>query len=409
MDFSTLYQNWGMSESVASIVSDVTLAFILLLICFFINLISRRVLLRGLVKVAKKTKNTWDDRLVARGVFNKLAHIPPAITAYWGIPLVFHATPQVSTMLTKLVLAYMVIITATVILAAVEAAHDIYRTFKVSNDRPIKGYLQIVKLLVIIVAVVLVVTSILNVNPVGILSGLGAMSAVLILVFKDPLLGLVASVSLAANDMIRIGDWIEIPGYGADGEVIDITLQTIQVQNWDKTITSIPIYSLISGSFKNWRGMSESGGRRIKRSLNIDMTSVHFLDEAEISGLKQNSLITDYLSAKELELLKYREEHEGQKAPERKLTNLGTFRAYIEEYLSAHNEIHKNMTFIVRQLAPTPQGVPLEIYVFSANQVWKEYEGIQSDIFDHLIAAVPEFGLKLFQDPSGSDFRTLLK
>lgn len=400
-------KSWGLDDTAALWANDSILGVALIILCIVADIIAKKYLVTGLVKITEKTKAKWDDKLVARGVFNRLAHIAPAIVAYWGVPVLFQALPQFSTISTKIILSYMVIVTASVLLAAIEAGNDIYREFPVSKDRPIKGYLQIVKLFIICVAIILVVTSILNVNPVGILSGLGAMSAVLILVFKDSLMGLVASISLAANNMVRIGDWIEMPKYGADGNVIDITLQTIQVQNWDKTITSIPIYSLISDSFKNWRGMSEGGGRRIKRSLNIDMSSVSFLTHAELEQLKQKRLITDYLSHKESDIIEYREKNKGGVVPERRLTNVGTYRAYVKEYLASNSEISRSMTFLVRQLAPTPQGLPIEIYVFSTNKVWGDYEDIQADIFDHLISVLPEFGLRVFQDPTGADFRQL--
>lgn len=405
VDIVEKLENLGMNETAALWTSDLILGVLLIVLCIVVDIIAKKYLVTGLVKITEKTKAKWDDKLVARGVFNRLAHIAPAVVAYWGVPLLFQAQPQFSTISTKIILSYMVIVTASVLLAAIEAGNDIYCQFPVSKDRPIKGYLQIIKLFIICIAIILVVTSILNVNPIGILSGLGAMSAVLILVFKDSLMGLVASINLAANNMVRIGDWIEMPKYGADGDVIDITLQTIHVQNWDKTITSIPIYALISDSFKNWRGMSESGGRRIKRSISIDMSSISFLSHTELEQLKQKKLISEYLSNKESDISDYREKTRGGVVPERRLTNIGTYRAYVKEYLASNSDISKDMTFLVRQLAPTPTGLPIEIYVFSKNQVWVEYEDIQSDIFDHLISILPEFGLRVFQEPTGADFR----
>ena len=246
----------------------------------------------------------------------------------------------------------------------------------------------------------------------GILTGLGAMTAVLILVFKDSILGFVASMQLSMNDMVRIGDWIEMPKFGADGDVIDVTLHTVKVQNWDKTITTIPSYALISDSFKNWRGMSESGGRRIKRAVNIDVNSIRFCDEAMLHRFEKNNLLKGYLQTKQSELTEYNTKHGNDPQDlinARHLTNVGTFRAYMVEYLKNHPNIHQNMTFLVRQLPPGEHGLPIELYVFSNDQDWVNYEGIQSDIFDHLLAIAPQFGLRIFQRPSGADLEALAR
>jgi miniconductance mechanosensitive channel len=397
----------GLTEAQATFANSTILILTLIIFALIANVVTKKILLRALVKIGKKTKNTWDDILIHRGVFNRLAHIAPATVLYWGTPLVFGTTAHITLLLSKFILAYMIIVTTSVILATIESINDIYQKYPISKDRPIKGYLQIVKLFATSVAIILVITAVLNINPMGILSGLGAMSAILLLVFKDSILGLVASINLAMNNMVRIGDWIEVPKYGADGDVIDTTLQSIIIQNFDKTIVSVPIYALISDSFKNWRGMSESGGRRIKRHINIDMTSVHFLSDAELTHFKEKSIISDYLSAKEIEILKYKESRVGKIATERRLTNLGTFRAYVKEYLRDNESIAKDMTFIVNQLPPSSEGIPIQIYVFSNNQEWAEYEDIQSDIFDHIIAILPEFGLKVFQRPTGADFQGL--
>ncbi len=257
---------------------------------------------------------------------------------------------------------------------------------------------------------VLIVTTILDKSPLGILSGIGALSAVLLLVFRDTILGLVAGVQLSSNAMIHIGDWIEMPKYGADGDVIDVTLQTVKVQNWDKTITTIPIYSLVSDSFKNWRGMSESGGRRIKRAISIDMRTVKFCTLEMIDRFKRYALIGDYVTRRQAEITAHNAERgldETDLLSSRRMTNLGTFRAYIAAYLRSHPMINKEMTFLIRHLPPGPTGLPIEIYVFSADKVWANYEGIQADIFDHLLAVIPEFELEVFQQPSGSDIERL--
>lgn len=259
---------------------------------------------------------------------------------------------------------------------------------------------------------IMIVSLLMGKSPLLLLSGLGAMTAVLMLVFKDPILGLVAGIQLSANDMLKIGDWLEMPKYGADGAVTDIGLTTVKVRNWDNTVTTIPTYALISDSFKNWRSMSESGGRRIKRSLNIDTGSVHFLSEEEQRRLQRNPLLHSYLNVKTQELSQHNQEIAVDLASPlngRRLTNLGTLRAYLEAYLRAHPRIHQNMTLMVRQLAPTPEGLPLEIYAFTNTTVWAEYESIQADIFDHILAVIDEFGLRVHQTPTGNDLRGMLQ
>jgi miniconductance mechanosensitive channel len=337
--------------------------------------------------------------------FSRLSHLAPALVIYFAAYLfapIMGAIQRVST-------AYMVLAGVLVINAFLNAAVDIYRSMETSRNRPIKGYVQVAKIIIFVFLGIYVVAILLDRDPTGILTGLGAMTAVLILVFKDSILGFVASMQLSMNDMVRIGDWIEMPKYGADGDVIDVTLHTVKVQNWDKTISTIPSYALISDSFKNWRGMSESGGRRIKRALNIDVNSIHFCDEAMLHRFEKTTLLKGYLQTKRAELT----EHNAQLADSqdlingRHLTNVGPFRAYIVEYLKNHPKIHQDMTFLVRQLPPGDHGLPIEIYVFSNDQEWVAFEGIQADIFDHLLAIAPQFGLRIFQRPSGADIQAL--
>ena len=281
--------------------------------------------------------------------------------------------------------------------------HEAAREATLSNTSSIKSWVQLGQLLIGLACAVVMLAALLNKSPVIVLSGLGAMSAVLMLVFKDTILSFTAGVQLSGNDMLRVGDWIEMPQVGADGDVIDIALHTVTVQNWDRTITTVPTKKLISDSFKNWRGMSESGGRRIKRALYLDQHSVHFLDTAALARLERFGLLDDYLAGKRAELERWNTQV-AQAHPEevnaRRLTNLGTFRAYIERYLRSHPGIHQGMTLLVRQLAPGPQGLPLEIYCFTVSTAWGEYEAIQSDVFDHLLAILPEFGLRVFQESS---------
>jgi miniconductance mechanosensitive channel len=262
-----------------------------------------------------------------------------------------------------------------------------------------------------IITTVLIIAVLIDRSPLILLSGLGAIAAVLMLVFQDTLLSLVASVQISSSDMVRVGDWIEMPQLNADGDVIDIALHTVKVQNWDKTITTLPTRRLITDPFKNWRGMHESGGRRIKRSLYLDQNSICFLSDDEQERLGRFKLLEDYLSRKNQEISNWNSAL-GEKAKEmvntRRITNIGTFRAYVEHYLRSHPGIHQNMTLLVRQLSPTPEGLPLEIYCFTSTTKWAEYESIQSDIFDHLLAILPEFMLQVFQNPSGTDVRGLL-
>jgi miniconductance mechanosensitive channel len=294
--------------------------------------------------------------------------------------------------------------------AFLNSIYDIYQGFEVSKSKPIKGYLQVFKIILFLIGAIFVISMLIGRSPLYLLTGLGAFSAVLLLIFRDPILGLVGGIQISANDMVRPGDWIVMNKSGADGVVTDISLTTVKVQNWDKTITTIPTYSLVSESFVNWRGMEESGGRRIKRSINIDMNSVKFASPEQLTQLKKIKLVNNYLQKKEKELATYNEKNnidDEVLVNGRRQTNLGVFRAYVAEYLKSNSNINQDMTFLVRQLQPGESGIPIEIYVFSKVQEWAKYEDIQSDIFDHLLATIPEFGLQVFQNPSGADFRKL--
>ena len=294
--------------------------------------------------------------------------------------------------------------------AFLDATNDIYNeAYAEAKSRPIKGYLQVLGLAAYLAGGVVIVAILAGRSPLFFLSGLGALAAVLMLVFRDTILSLVASVQIASNDMIRIGDWVSVPQAGCDGEVIDIALHTVKVQNWDKTISTIPTHKFIAESFKNWRGMSESGGRRVKRGLRLDMGSVRFLSAQEIAEFSRWEVIRNYMLERRAEIERYNAEKTADTGPSivpeiRRLTNLGTFRAYVQRYLEAHPQTHKGMTLLVRQLEPGPQGVPIEIYCFSNDTAWANYEGFQADVFDHLISILPEFGLRAFQDPTGRDF-----
>ena len=286
----------------------------------------------------------------------------------------------------------------------------IYRKFEVSRELPIKSFLQVIKIILVLAATILIISTLMNKSPILIFSGLGAMTAIVMLIFKDSILGLVAGIQLSANRMVARGDWIEMPKFGADGEVMEVALTTVKIRNWDKTITTIPTYALISDSFKNWRGMSTSGVRRIKRSVSLDMSSVAFLDADSLTRLRRISLLKNYLADKEKEIEAWNQQNADASNPinARSLTNIGTFRAYIREYLKNHPKISENETLLVRQLQPTENGIPIELYVFTTDNRWVNYEDIQSDIFDHLLSVMPEFGLSAFQASSDQSIKSMI-
>ena len=348
------------------------------------------------------------DDLTPLPVASRLANIVPALIISSGIVLVPNLPPAVVTLVSNVVAASIILFVAMAISKALGLGNEIYEHRPDAASRPIKGYIQLLKIVLYAGAAILIVAALMDQSPLLLLSGLGAMAAVLLLVFKDTILSLVASVQLTSNDMIRVGDWIEMPALGADGDVIDIALHTIKVQNWDKTISTIPTHRLISESFKNWRGMSESGGRRIKRSLFLDQNGVRFLTADEKQKLRRFQLLDAYLGRKQEELGEWNaalEKAGRDPINERNVTNIGTFRAYMVEYLRAHAQIAQGMTLMVRQLDPTPQGLPIEIYCFTSTTAWTAYEDIQSDLFDHMLAILPEFGLRPFQQPSGLDLQ----
>lgn len=409
--FYDLLVGFGIPEAYAGIANKGVLLIIALFISFLADLVARKVLLTIIHKISKRTNTVWDDIIVEQGVFNRLAHIAPALVLYYAIPLIFPTVDLFAALAQRAVLVYMIGVILMVLNSLLSAVNGIYRTYEISKSRPIKGYLQIVRVFLSIVGVTLMITTLLDKSALGLLSGIGALSAVIMLVFKDSILGLVAAVQLSGNDMIRIGDWITVPSYGADGDVIDIKLQTVTVQNFDKTIVSVPIYSLVSSSFKNWRGMADSGGRRIKRSLTLDMKSIKFCSPEMIERFKKIDVLGDYIEKKQAEIDEDNQKRRANTAEMingRRMTNIGVFRAYVTAYLKEHPMIHDEMTFLVRQLQSTDKGVPIEIYVFSKDQAWANYEAIQADIFDHLMAAVDFFDLAIYQSPSSLDLRESL-
>jgi miniconductance mechanosensitive channel len=355
----------------------------LLVVCALAFGLTRRYLVAGIERLTLRSSTSWDDVLHEQEVFRRLSGLVPAVIAWYGVRFLPEVGPSVELVVGRVAFASIVVVVARSLMALLSAANELYSRVPENANRPIKGYVQVVKIVV---------------------------SIVILLIFRDTILSLVASVQITGNDMVRVGDWIEMPQFGADGDVIDVALHTVKVQNWDKTITTIPTHRLISDSFKNWRFMSLSGGRRIKRALYIDIRTVRFLRDEEIDRFGEMALLRDYVHEKRHQIREHNAASEpppGRNAEARRLTNLGTFRAYIERYLRADPRIHGGMTLIVRQLPPGPTGVPIELYCFTKTTAWSEYEGVQSDLFDHFLAIAPEFGLHVFQSPSGTDIARL--
>ena len=385
-----------------------------LLILFFAALvaafITKRLWLTLVRKLVTRTRTTWDDALVQQNVFGKLSQIVPAMLVYKGILLVPDVPDGMDALVQNVASAWVVLVIVSVVSSTLTAINVLYEARPIARERPIKGFIQLGQIAVWVIGAILIVAVLINQSPAIMLGSLGALTAVSMIVFQDTLLSLVASIQLTGQRIIRVGDWLEMPDYGADGDVIDVALYNVTIQNWDKTITTIPTNKLVSGAFKNWRGMSESGGRRIKRSINLDVNSIRSLTDEEVKRFTDFALLKTYIASKEKDLQAY---NAALDAPGeggvnlRRLTNIGTFRAYVYHYLKNHPKVHKDMTLIVRQLQSGSEGVPIEIYCFCNDTNWFNYEGIQSDIFDHLFSMVPEFGLQLYQNPTGADIQRL--
>ena len=374
------------------------------ILCLVAYFITSRILLRTVSHLFKKTSTKFDDILIEQRVFNKLPYLVPLIILYNSKDIIFW-----NALLDRAILSAIAIVFLYSLNAFINAFNEMFKLTYLSKKFSIKSYTQIGKLLINIFGIIVLMAILTGNSPVYLLSGLGALTAVLVLVFKDTILSLVSSVQISSNDLFRVGDWVEAPKFGADGDVIDIALHSVKIQNWDKTISVIPTNKLIDSSFKNWRGMSESGGRRIKRSINIDMNTIKFCTKEMIDRYSKFNVISDYLKVKLEDIQQFNSDSKVEEEGlinGRSLTNIGTFRAYVEGYLRNHNQIHNEMTFLVRQLPPNASGLPIEIYVFSNDTDWANYEKIQSDIFDHLLSVVSEFELKVFQNPSGSDFKS---
>lgn len=381
---------------------------ILILFAAIANFIAKRIIVRGVRHLVTKLKSPNQSIFAQHSVIKRFANIIPAVVIMNGIATVPHLSPKFITFVEMGAQAFIFLTLALTVSEILNIFNLIYQRNPKSRNKPIKGYLQLVKLILFVVCGLMILGTFLKKDVFTLLAGFGAMAAVLMLVFQNTILSLVASVQIASYDMVRIGDWIEMPSLNADGDVIDISLHTVTVQNFDKTYTTIPTNKLVTDTFKNWRGMSNSGCRRMKRSLFLDQSSVHFMTDDEQQKLKEFLLLDQYLDAKQSEIEEFNKQLSNQsRYNKRRLTNIGTFRAYVEFYLRQHKGIAQNQTIMVRQLQPTSQGLPLEVYAFTNTIAWVSYEAIQSDIFDHLIAILPEFGLRVYQAPSGHDLQRL--
>ena len=382
----------GIDKENLSWSTRLTLVALILLISYIMTKLFRHLVIPAVHKITSRTKATWDDYLFNEKMMTSFCRMIPPIMFYLLLPFVFNNVPQVLDILLKGCLIYLVITTLMLVNSFLNSLYEISNEHETLRNRPLKGIYQMINLVAIGIGIILIISILIDQNAATILAGLGASAAVLMLIFKDSILGLVAGVQLSANDMLRPGDWITMPKYGADGDVLEVSLTTVKVRNFDKTITTIPPYALVSDSFQNWRGMRETGGRRIKRSIFIDMTTVHFCSEKEKIMFASRGWID-----------------EAQAKPETQVVNLYVFRNYLQNYLKEHPRTHKELMIMVRQMQPTSEGLPLEIYCFSNTTVWSEYEQIQGEIFDHILAVIPEFGLRIFQRPSGNDLSTTIK
>ncbi|RLD51142.1 MAG: mechanosensitive ion channel family protein [Bacteroidetes bacterium] len=402
----------GTSNDLAIIITDYSFFTGLIILSVFFYFVAKKLLLSTIHKLTEKSPTNWDDILAKKGAFKILAYFVPLYILYTFTSIVLNEYPVFVSGLEAIVSALMILVVLLTVNAIINAVSEIYSEFEIAKRRSIKGYVQVVKIIVFTIGGILILTNLFGIeNPSGIVGGLGAFSAVLLLVFKDPILGFVGGIQLSANNMLSPGDWISMPEYNTDGTVIDIALTTVKVQNWDKTISTIPTYSLISNSFRNWKGMEDSGGRRIKRHINLDMKSIRFCTKEMLEKYNKIEYVTKYVGQTEKRLVEYnaaRNVDNNILVNGRRQTNIGVFRAYLRGYLHNHPMVHDNMTFLVRQLQPSEKGLPIEIYVFSKDQEWANYEDLQSDLFDHILAVIPEFDLRVFQNPTGDDFSKLV-
>lgn len=394
----------GIKSKSIDTISNIVLICVALIAILVIKFLTDKIILNIVKEIVRKNKYKIDDIFLKNKVFSRATHFIPIIVAYILIPS-FSKSYQV--ILDHIIYIYLIIAIVLVLDSILSSINAIYNTYTTNRNRPIKAFIEVIKIIVFLVGLILIVSNLIDRSPVIILSGLGAVVAILTIVFKDSLLGFVAGIQISGNDLVRIGDWIEMPKYNADGKVKDISLNIIKVENFDQTVTTLPSYALISESFKNWRSMESSGARRIKRSIYIDISSIKFCTPKMIENYKKINLISDYIIKKQIEIEQYNNLKRLKTVDTingRGLTNIGTFRYYIEQYIKKNSKIRHDMTQVVRQLEPSEYGLPLEIYAFANDTNWEVYEDIQSDIFDHIISIAPVFDLRLFQNPTSFNF-----
>ena len=382
-------QQMGVAEGSISIVQRIIVVGAILLIAYVLDMICRKVVMPTVRKVTAKTQATWDDYLLSDEVMRNVCHLIPPIVVYALIPFALSDAPTLLNFVLKICWVYITVVAMRLICSFLTSLYTISSEHEKLKNHSMKGFYQMLKLIVICIGAIIIVSTLIDKDPIAILTGLGAGTAILMLVFQDTIKGLVAGIQLTANDMVRPGDWITMPKYGADGDVMEVSLTTVKVRNWDKTITTVPPYALVNDSFQNWRGMFDIGGRRVKRSINIDMHTVRFCTEEELAYFKQQPWM------------------EGFEETGKEEVNLYIFRHYLDYYLRHHPKVNQDMIMLVRQLQPTAQGMPIELYFFSANTMWVKYEGLQAEVFDHVLAVVHQFGLKVFQSPTGLDLQAL--
>jgi len=414
--FAAFIQEWlintvGIDPAYSQLLKMVILLIAMAITALLFWWIAQALINRFLDRLIERTSTEWDDVLQEQGAFRKLGHIVPASVISSAAPIVFTDYPGWVPLIAKVTSAYVAIVVIRLLVSIITSTNIMLSRSEKFRDKPIASFTQLAKILVWSIGIIIVASIVLGRNPIYMFSALGAVSAVLILVFKDTLLGFTASIQITMNDMVRIGDWVSVPKYGADGDVMEINLTTVKVRNWDKTISTVPTYSFIADSFKNWRGMEESGGRRIKRSINVKISKVKFCTKELLDSLSKVVLLKDHFNFKKKDLEEYNARTEigaeDSLVNGRRLTNIGVFRAYILSYLKAHPDVKQDMTLLVRQLDPSENGIPIEIYCFSKKQAWADYEGIQADIFDHIMAAIRYFDLEIFESPAGSDLERI--
>ena len=395
--------NNGVNETFAQFLKVAISIGVIIILALLADYIVRKIILVFVAKIAKRTETEWDDILVENKFFHKLAHFAPAIVVYMTIHIaLYDYSPKLTIFFYSLTKIYLVFISLLVINSFLNAAHDIYETLPTAKNRPIKGYIQVVKIIIYFLGGIIIIAILIDKNPANLLVGLGASAAVLMFVFKDTLMGLVASIQLSANDLVKPGDWIEMPSRKIDGTVTEISLYTVKVQNYDRTINTIPTYALVSESFQNWQGMIESDGRLIKRSILFDMRSIKFCSPELIEKLKRIDFIAEYIAAK---TNKDVQSSKGKVVGEN-LTNFGVCRKYVEQYLRSNPNVNQDATLVVRHRQPSENGMPLEIYCFSKEKALANYEEVQSEIFEHILSVLPEFELRIFQRPTGDDLKS---